>query len=82
MGGAKAIVAIAELGLGKREVAIDGMILVDLRAEVGSNKTDPDAVSFVPGTWRICRRRETWGLVPEPREIVYEFPINFSPLLR
>ena len=46
LGGAKAIV----LGLGEREVAIDGMILVDLRAEVGSNKTDPDAVSFVPGT--------------------------------
>ena len=51
LGEAKAIGAIVELGLDEREMAIDGMILVDLRTEVGSKKTDPDPVSFVPGTW-------------------------------
>ena len=80
LGEAKAIEAIVELGLGERGAAIDGMILDDLRAEVGSNKTDPGAVGFVPGTWRICQRHGTWGLSRTKRGIVYEFPINFSLL--
>jgi len=39
-----------EFGLDKREVAMDGMILIDLRTEVGSKKTVQDAVSFAART--------------------------------
>ena len=49
-GEAKAIGAVVGFGLDEREAAIEGTILVDLRTEVGSKKTDPDAVSFVAGT--------------------------------
>lgn len=46
LGEAKAIGALVEFGLDEREAAMDGMILIDLRTEVGSKKTAPDAVSF------------------------------------
>jgi len=52
-----------EFDVDEREAAIEGMILVDLRMEVGSKKTAPDAVSFVAETkcglsyqvFRSCR---------------------------
>ena len=52
MGEAKAIGVILELGLDESKATIEGMILVDLRAKVGSKKTGPDMVSFVAETWR------------------------------
>lgn len=50
LGEAKATGAIVEFGLDEREAAIEGMILIDLRTEVGSKKTAPDAVSFAART--------------------------------
>ena len=46
MGEAKAIGAYVDSGVDEREAAMDGIILVDLRTEVGSKKTVPDMVSF------------------------------------
>jgi hypothetical protein len=51
LGEAKATGAAAVFSLDERETAIEGMILVDLRTEVGSKKTGPDPVSLVAGTW-------------------------------
>jgi len=53
LGEAKAIGALVELCSDKREAAMEGIILIDLRTEVGSKKTAPDAVSFVTGTWQV-----------------------------
>ena len=39
LGEAKAIGALVEFGLDKREAEIEGTILVDLRMDVGSKKT-------------------------------------------
>lgn len=49
LGEAKAIAALVVFGLDEREATMEGIILIDLRTEVGSKKTDPDAVSFVAG---------------------------------
>ena len=43
---AKAIGALVDSCVGEREVAMDGIVLVDLRTEVSSKKTIPDPVSF------------------------------------
>ena len=51
LGEAKATGAVVEFGPDERETEIEGMILVDLRTEVGSKKTGTDPVSFVAGTW-------------------------------
>jgi len=54
-GEANAIGGMLEFGLDEREAAIEGMILIDLRTEVGSKKTGPDTVSLVVGMWRTYR---------------------------
>jgi len=41
-GEANAIGGTLEFGLDERETVIEGMILIDLRTEVGSKKTDQD----------------------------------------
>jgi len=51
LGEAKEIGALVEFCLDERKAAMEGIILTDLRTEVGSKKTAPDAVSFVIGTW-------------------------------
>ena len=50
LGEAKVIGAFVELGSDEREAAMEGMILIDLRTEVGSKKTAPDTVSFAART--------------------------------
>ena len=45
LGEAKVIGALVEFGLAEREAAMEGIIFVDLRTEVGSKKTAPGAVS-------------------------------------
>ena len=42
LGEANAIGGTLEFGLDERETAIEGMILIDLRTEVGSKKTGHD----------------------------------------
>jgi len=52
LGEAKVTGALVEFGLDEREATMEGMILIDLRIEVGSKKTAPDTVSFTPKiTW-------------------------------
>lgn len=46
-GEAKAIGAVVGFGLDERDAEIGGIILVDLRTDVGSKKTAPDAVSLI-----------------------------------
>ena len=51
--------ATVEFDLDDREAAIEGMILIDLRMEVGSKKTAPNVVSFVAETecglpYQVC----------------------------
>ena len=46
LGEAKVIGALVNSCVGEREVAMDGIILVDLRTGAGSKKTIPDPVSF------------------------------------
>ena len=54
LGEAKAIGAIVEFGLDEREAAMEGIILIDLRTEVGSKKTAKDGVSFATRTdWNL-----------------------------
>ena len=48
-----------ELGLDEREAAIEGMILIDLRTEVGSKKTAPDAVGFVSGSKMLVKEERS-----------------------
>jgi len=50
LGEAKVIGALVEFGLAEREAAMEGMILIDLRTEVGSKKTAPDTVSLAART--------------------------------
>lgn len=50
LGEAKAIGAIAESGLDEREAEIEGIILIDLRTEVGSKKTTQYTISFAAET--------------------------------
>lgn len=57
LGEAKAIGATVGFGLAEREAIIDGMILIDLRMEVGSKKTAPHAVSFATGWGGVCHTR-------------------------
>jgi len=57
LGEVKATGAVMKLGLDERVTAIEGMILTDLGTEVGSKKTDQDAVRFVVGTLRIYPTR-------------------------
>ena len=42
LGEANVIGGTLEFGLDERETAIEGMILIDLRTEVGSKKADQD----------------------------------------
>jgi len=49
LGEAKAVGVVVKFGLDERETTIEDMILIDLRIEVGSKKTGPDAVCFVAG---------------------------------
>ena len=46
LGEAKVIGALVEFGLDEREVAMEGMTLIDLRMEVGSKKTVQGMVSL------------------------------------
>ena len=46
-GEAKAIGALVGFGLDERDAEIEGIILVDLRMDVGSKKTAPGTVSLV-----------------------------------
>ena len=57
---AKAIGALVDSCVGEREVAMDGIVLADLRTEAGSNKTIPDPVSFAA---RSDRTRRTGPIV-------------------
>ena len=50
---ARATGAVVEFGLDERGTAIEKMILVGLRTEVGPKKTGQGTVSSVAGTWRI-----------------------------
>jgi len=50
LGEAKVIGALMESGLDEREAVMEGMILIDLRTEVGSKKTIPGTVSLATGT--------------------------------
>lgn len=54
LGEAKAIGAFAALGFEETDAEIEGMILVDLRTEVGSKKTAPRTVSLVVGDGMGC----------------------------